>query len=203
MPVFPRVAALAAVVVLLIAGGVYVAGSRPANPGPVPTTLPTATAAAPTATAASTPLATYDTSSWVPFESTRYGFTISVPGPWLKLPSDRDWDVGMAKQPGTSAADRFEPPSQSMVVAGWRVNLAPGETADTWLAEYIGIGVPSCAAQAATPITIDGLPGYLLDCTELSQAIVTKGDHVYLFAIWSPSQQELLRAILGTVRLPA
>lgn len=203
MPIFPRVAAVMAVVVLLIAGGVYLAGSRSAMPSPLPTTQPTATAAAPTATSASTPLPTYDTSSWVPFVSARYGFTVSLPGPWVEFPSDRGWDVGMAKQPGTSGADRFEPPSQSLVVAGWRVDLAPGESADTWLAEYIAIGVPSCAAKPSTPIRIDGLPGQRVDCTELSQAIVSKGDHVYLFAIWSPSQQELFRAILATVRLPA
>jgi hypothetical protein len=41
-----------------------------------------------------------------------------------------------------------------------------------------------------------------VDCTELSQAIVAKDGRVYLFAIWNPSQQPLLRAILTTVRLP-
>lgn len=203
MRTFPRVAALAAVAVLLISGGLYLAGSRSATPtpAPTPTALPTIL---PTATAvATTPLASLDTSSWVPFESARYGFTLSIPAQWVRSPSDSEWDLRFAKQPGTSGADRFVPPNQSLIVAGWSVKLPPDESADKWLEGYIAAGVASCTTQVPTPVTIDGVPGQLLHCTELSQAIVSKGDRVYLFAIWSSGQQELLRAILGTVRLPA
>jgi hypothetical protein len=127
-------AAIAALVVVVSAGAIYLVGPRLSGPG-VPTNAPTPTpSSSPIPTIAGpAPSGLMDTSTWTPFVSARYGFTIGVPPGWSATPATGTWTL---ERDGpnwlTTNADVFLAPGRTVRVSAWTVPLGPGQTIEGW-----------------------------------------------------------------------
>ncbi len=144
MTTLPRLAlgAVAAIVVIVLAGAFLVrppaSGVGGGGPTPSPSTPPASVAPSappsPSPSAASGPM---DTSTWTSYTSTRYGFTIGHPADWSVIPSDRLWafpaDTTCCPPPGT---ETFLSAPGDVGVSVWSVALPKGTTTDAWIEAY-------------------------------------------------------------------
>ena len=157
-----------------------------------------------------------DTSTWIPYVSDRYGFSIAHPDDWDANPAERDWtfpDDAQASRPG-DAEDWFEsttnPDGLGIWVSAWSVPVAPGTTADTWIADYCGYRCRT-GRDPAIPATVAGHPGVLLASGTSVHAFFLVDDRMYILAIWRPEgdvavapyggARRILEVFLSTVRL--
>lgn len=209
----------AAAAVVVVVGGFFVLRPGPDRPGvggqvsPAPSASPS-----PSRAPSSTP-SLLDTSSWVVYESDRYGFSISHPDDWTEDPADHDWtfekDIKAWESTGT---DSFLNAEGSVRASAWSVAVAPGTTVDSWMEAY-------CAGQNEGPCTglqdgavdvqtEDQYPGRLVFGPDQdTMAFFLDGQTMYVVAIWrgetDPTVQpyggarRLLEAFSSTLTLPA
>lgn len=177
-------------------------GALPATPSPSPSASPTQ--------------GPIDTSSWIPFVSGRYGFSIAHPDDWEPNRAARDWAFpadALAAVPG-SATELFEsttnPDTLGVWVAAWSVQVAPGTMAAEWIADYCSYKCRSGREQTV-PATLDGHAGLLLPSGGEVHAFFLVDDRMYVVALWRPADglsvmpygggRRLVEAFLSTVRL--
>ncbi len=121
------VAVIAVIAVAGFAGLSYLGrGSGPAG-GQSPTPSPTASPE-PSPTPAPTPSPTpnlLDTSSWTPYTSSQYGFTLARPPDWSAVPATRAWtfEADAMNPVLTPAADAFDSPGRGVRVSAWSIPL--------------------------------------------------------------------------------
>ena len=204
-----RIAAAAAIV--LVVGGLsaFVLANRSGGPGATPNPLVSvAPSAIPSATAAPSPEATpVSTAGWLAFTSSHYGYNIAYPPTWAATQATRDWvsttDPVASPGPGKDL-DVFlgiPPNGPETAVFGFAADVPAGTSEDAWLASYYA-GRNYCPTTPTfVPITVDGHPGRLDPCYD-AQAFVFIGNRVYVFVIFRTEQQPLFRAFLSTVRFP-
>ncbi|MEP6639763.1 MAG: hypothetical protein ABJC39_10480 [Chloroflexota bacterium] len=157
-------------------------------------------------------------SSWTPYISERYGFSIAYPVGWSAhpadgnwtFPDDTDWPDGMLR------TDWFyvEPADNlGVAVSAWSVALEPGTSADEWFLEYCRVTTGPCDGIEGRAVTVrlDGHAGSLVPFTADIHAYFVIGDRIYIVAIWQGENfltiqpyggaRRLLEAFLSTVRL--
>ena len=209
---YARLAVAAVVVVAVGAMGLALlrpAGSAGSGGDAIPTASPLATpipSPTPTPTPRPTPGLT-DTSNWVQFTSTRYGYTIGHPPTWTATPASRNWTLPDRKDWTSPAQDEFidQHAAYEIGVHGFAVDIPKGMSRDQWIAAYFEGDSPAACVTLAkdmTPLTVDGLPGLLADqpgCDD-SIAFVPIGSRMYVFTIGRAQQVALFDAFLSTVR---
>ena len=200
----------AAAVIAVVLGGAFV--FRPGAPasgvggGPVVTPSPTP-AASPTAS-----LTPIDTSSWLPFSSARYGYSMKIPPGWITTPSTRAWDLTTDRtneMTRGAGADGFNAADQSIYFSVFAAPMPAGMSSDEWLAAYHGqdgkaspnpcempldVGITSVGGHAATFTTEPDTA-----VCGGSHAYVQIGDKMYVFSVWLSGQEALFKAFVSTV----
>jgi hypothetical protein len=208
-----RLGLTAAIVVVALVGVLAFNLVGGGSPGPGTTAAPTQPgSAAPSArTAAPTraPFATVslDTTTWGPFTSSYYFYTIKYPAGWEATPASRAWTMATDRTDWLSPAqDRFIEPgvANQIGIHGFMIKLAADQSFDQWIEAYLAS--PNCHTSLANmrDIVMDGQPGKLADQPECDDAIAFvesfERGFVYVFTIGRSGQQPLFDAFLSTFR---
>ena len=212
-----RLAAAAAIVLVVGGLSVFVLANRGGGPGGVPSpsvsaapSAATSRSPSPSPSPAATPTATPpSTAGWLPFTSSHYGYTIAYPPTWAATQATRVWDPATdplaAPAPGGNLDVFLGTPPQYGVetaVFGFAAEVPAGTSQDAWLTSYYA-GRNYCSTMPTfVSITVDGHAGRLDACYD-AQAFVFVGNRVYIFVIYQNGEQPLFTAFLSTVRFPA
>jgi hypothetical protein len=209
-----RLALAAAAVVAVVVGGLYVlrpGADRPGVGGPGSPVPSASTSLSPPPSATTSLL---DTSTWVAYESDRYGFSIGHPADWTERASDHVWTLAADSDWLSPASEGFRAADSSVYATAWSVSVPAGTTAEAWIAAY-------CVKQANTPCTgipgfamtatMDGHPGLLVPFKDDTQAFFLVDSRMYVVAVWEPDSdprtapyggaQRLLKGYLASMRL--
>src|SRR3954454_6740292 len=216
MPKFASVAIGTAVVLLVAVLGVGFLGggnnTAPGNPlvSPSPSASAHAAAASPSPTATASPVAStaptssvaagsIDTHEWLAYTSDRYGFDLSYPKGFTARPSTRDWTMDPDRVNDlTSAAEGFLAADYSIYLSAFAAKIAPRTSAEAWRTAYQQ-PIDGCDINRSESATVDGHPATISHTCQESHAFVFIGDRAYVFAVWEPTQEALLKALLSTV----
>lgn len=216
-----KLALSAALVGLLLLGGAFVFRTSNVEPGssPAPCALSLATPSA-TATSQGSPAPTpVDTSTWVRFTSSRYGYSMCMPPDWTATNGPAPW-VAIASNSGEAGAqDAFNAPApQTSNITVTSQPLPADMTEDQWFALH-SASVPANYPKECWPsvaawgdAVVDGhqaaLHGGLPQCN-FTEVIVVSDGRVYDFEA-SPNPNEIqyqvfdwsqFYAFLDTVKL--
>lgn len=207
MTSFTRLSAVIAIVAVLGVGAIAYFGLSPGfGSAPQPPGSPTA---APTASLAPTggpfpTLGPLDTSDWVEFTSTRYGFTIKRPVDWTETQSDHDWTFENDIESWTSTApDSFiHPVGGGVKISAWSVSVTRGTTPESWLQSFCDATNPHPCADLQTVAVEsgDGRPGVLTQATDGLAAFLV-GQTMYVVGIWRTEQDPSVLPYGGARRL--
>jgi hypothetical protein len=214
----PQIAVGAAVIVLFV-GLVSLRPAPSGNGGALPTTSPSASVSpSPRATPTASPI---DTSDWVAYTSTQYGFSISHPTGWEERPASRAWTFeadGGAFDPTSPARDSFsiEPaPGLGVLVSAWSV-ATPGEKLESqadleaWIEQYCQqTDTLPCAGIHDRAVTLcverrDCHLGILVPFRDEVQAFwptVVDEPGVTIVAVWRPDSDPSVAGYGGSVNL--
>jgi len=201
-------------VVALLLIGCQSNGSPTPSGEPSPSAAPSTTE--PSSSAAVSPsLDPNDTSTWLPFVSERYGFSIAYPPDWSAHPGNGDWTFpdDTAWPDGVERTDWFylDGADGSVAASAWSVVLEPGTSADQWFLDYCAVEVTPCdGTEPKVPASLDGHAGWFVASSD-PQAYFGIGDRIYLVVIWQPEDnpalerygggRQLVETLLSTMRL--
>jgi hypothetical protein len=122
----PALIAVGAAAVVIVAGAVYLRPGSNSNVGNTPPSPSPTISFAPTSSP-SPDQGAIDTSSWVTFTSSQYGFAVGHPADWTVAPAERAWDLE------TDATDALSPgmedfidPTGDVRVSVWAIPIEPG-----------------------------------------------------------------------------
>jgi hypothetical protein len=188
---------------VLVLAGCSGAGSTPASVNPTPTTA-AALATKPAATAvASTPVATLDTTGWVPYTSSYYGFTVAHPAQWSEQPATARWAYATQSD---AAAETIWSPAGWPSFSAFETRIPAGMTADSFLKAFTADGVSTACYPTSnlTPTTVDGHAASIAyaGCSEhwyFAQAVVVIGKRMWFFDLTGPDRS-LILPFLKTVK---
>jgi hypothetical protein len=182
------------------------AGTAPATVAPSPTT---ATPIVPSPHITAKP--PVDTTSWLPFTSKFYGFTVAHPADWTVAPASGHWSLA---NPADESEDIFTSPSGPPSPTGppnlavVELSIPSGMTADTFMQAYRAIAhVSDCYPSGSQlPQTmIDGHSATIAygGCIEqyyFAEAIAVIGNRIWIFNLHDPDRS-LIVPFLSTVRI--
>jgi hypothetical protein len=221
--VFKLALAGAAVVAILAVGSGLLSRGPTANTGgPGIATPSPASAASPSPTALPSPTLNplLDTSTWTPYTSEQYGFTIGHPSDWTVEPADRAWNLETdATDFLSTAADSFytRGPAEGLGVrlSVWSVpfeyaNDETYEEVEAWVQSYCeATGSSTCASMldVAVPLCIevrDCHPGLLVAGDVDTQAFFSGGSYdgqMVVVSIWRTDDDPSVAAYGGGRKL--
>jgi hypothetical protein len=144
-----------------------------------------------------------DTSSWTPYVSDRYGFTIGHPADWSERAATGDWDLSAAANFLSPATEGFRAPGSAILVTAWSAPVEPGMTADDWIGAYCPMDTAPCTGlgDLTVPVMVDGHPGSVVRFADDTQAFILVDDRMYVVAVWEPDSDPRTSAYGGAVRL--
>ena len=170
MRIDAQLAAAAVIGVLLVGGAAYLLGAGGSGVGgaPTPTSSPTVTPASSEAAVATPPLINLrycanPAESGVAcerFESPTHGYSVSYLADWTVTPATVPWRAGVANLWGSGINDEIS--GETARFSGASQPLAPGQTADQWIAAYAASAYPGSANPEKWPaVDIGGQTGYI------------------------------------------
>lgn len=204
-----RLSAAALIAIIAVAGVVAFNmlgnGGVETRPTPLPTTLPSATSA-PAAVPSPTrgPL---DTSTWVPYTSTRYGISIDHPAEFTERPADRDWTFEAdAANWLSTAQESFVRTDGQVRVSAWSVAVETGTSVEAWMQAYCLKNTAPCTGIVDQAIPVyaeprDRHPGLLVAFADDVQAFFLNVDRIYVVACWRPDDHPSVARYGGSIRL--
>jgi len=213
MPMPARLAALVAVGVLVLAGGVAML-SGAGRGGPTPSQAPA------TAPAVVVPSATILSTAGLPvldqtFVSPWHGYTVKYPSHWTVTPSTHAWLPGTRTLWGDPALDSIATGHIRFVGTSQRLG---GQTTTVWLKAYCQQDpAADCTDPTKTwePIKVNGYEGYV-DANGLPaasnsvypggtfyDAVVPLADHVYVFTLDGDVDRAMFDEFLSTITFRA
>ena len=213
MPTFLKPAlAGAAVLAVLVAGGLFLSrSSAPSVGGPgLGTASPSASPIPSPSVSAPLP----DTADWVTFTSERYRYEMAHPPTWTAAPATRDWSLEADRSDwtGHGAADGFLGiyGGEEVLVTAFAADVPADMSADEWITAYYEPEEgaepppPECvpSSKAIEPISVDGHAGTLVvndSCGDARAFVITDG-RMHVFAVWRVDREALLGAFLSTVK---
>jgi hypothetical protein len=206
MPSFLKPAlAGAAVIAVVVVGGVLLTRGPTDNLGGQPSATPSPSVSTSVDAPSPTPALT-DTRNWVSFTSERYGYAIGHPPSWTPTAAVRDWEFE-TDQPDhlTAAADHFidRGAAYQILVTAFATDVATGMSEDEWIADFYEGDPASCSLEnkERKAVSVDGHAGMLFiddNCSD-SQAFVLVDGRIHVFAIWRANREALLESFLSTV----
>jgi hypothetical protein len=215
MNAYTRLAAAAVVAVVVAGGALYLFGQRGGVGTPRPTAVPTpvVTPSPPAASAVPAPTIPLDVTTWTPFTTSLYGYTIAYPTGWQRSPATEIWAGQSSYDMWASTANApwadktyFGPAGITMT--GLATVIPAGTSEEAWIDAYLAPPVgetPTCIelAKDMTAIVIDGKPARLAVRCGNQVAFVSDGNRMFVFAESNANELPLLNAYLSTIRLPA
>jgi len=131
-----------------------------------------------------------DTSTWLPFDSERYGLSLAYPPDWVAQPANGDWtfpeDTAWPDGVGRTDWFAFDAPDGYVAASAWSVALEPGTSADQWWLDYCTVEVTPCdGTESKVAASLDGNAGWLVDASDPA-AYFGVGDRIYLLTVWQP-----------------
>lgn len=201
-------AATAAVIVVAVVGGGYLALRGQGVGGPAVSPSPSA-APSPSPQPDATP------SSAAPmgtFTSERYGFTVAYPAGWEVHPSLNSWKAGEAVTPTTTGLDRFslQGSDREPFFGIASQPLPDATTAGEWMDGYYRRNAESFGSMCVgdpegwQPITIDGVEARIAysRCDDaqspVAEAVLVADGQGYVIS----GDRDVVERILPTLRLP-
>jgi hypothetical protein len=195
MPV-TRIALGATLIGVVLFGGFVAFRPISQSPGESPAVCDVAAASLPfpsgSATSSGSPQPTaVDTSTWVRFTSSRYGYSICAPSDWTTVPGSAPGIVNTDTGANIASTDTFLSPDKTAFVATSELEPAGVSEAD-WFASYSAsarnLGWPSeCWPRTEaewSPLVIDGEMAHLhagLTSCNFTEAIVFWDGRIYTF----------------------
>jgi hypothetical protein len=182
-----RLASAFAVIIAVALGGVLLLQRGP-GPGPAispsasPSSSPSSSpspSSAPIVSASPSPSAqeggaAYLTSTFV---SPRNGYSVIYPQDWVVTPATEQWQAGVVNQWGSAALDELRGSTARFVGASQL--LAPGQTADAWMAAFAGQACITPRAQWLN-VRIGAVTGLIdADGCEAPDPPLGKGGPIY------------------------
>lgn len=223
MPTNLRLAAVAALVAVLGVGALTYFGGGP-DVGGRPTPLPSPTVAPTRLPSPTPPLPPIETTGWIQYESSRYGYRIAYPPTaWTATAGDRDWSFETDIDAFDSTApDRFETQGAAdglgIRVSVWTDTLAPGTTQRGWITDFCEAAFVPGSCTDVQQLLSEVLPGGAVRVLGWKNpagepmAAFVRDETIYVLAIWrsenDPSvrpwggSQRLLEAFITTLTLP-
>lgn len=207
---WPRLALLAAVPVITVAGMLFL-GAGP-DRLPTPSTfgaLLTTTVPSPNAGLTEPPI---DTTDWNTYMSERYGFNMGYPPDWIVEPADHNWTLAEdAPDWGSSGQETFILPNE-IIVGAWSVALDPAmrletsEDVEAWVEQYCDAARMECDRyQAQSTLCLgaeDCYPGLLVPLRHGVHAFLSDGkDRMIVVVIWRADGDPSVQPFGGARRL--
>jgi hypothetical protein len=211
MNTYARLAAAAVVAVIAIGGALYLIGPSNGLGGPGLTASPSP---APTA-AATHPSGTPDTTTWIPFSSTVFGFDARYPAGWRLEAGTTPAGLGNLTTDQNEFFDHMLPPANDgSKMYGTSTLIPSGMSEDAWVAAYRDPVIQQFGAQCFPtraqwlPVTLDGHAGGLyVGCNYVESTTFVSG-RAYIFTYVLPLGTQpgadavtMLRALISTVTL--
>lgn len=195
----------AATAAALLLGGCQTEGAAaPSTEQPSTTSPSTTERPSPPQTAATvTPI---DTSSWLPFVSEQYGYSIAYPPDWEANQGHGGWTFpeDTAWPDGVEVSDWFthdDPESGFVAASVWSVALEPGTSADQWFGDYCAVEATPCeGGEPPVTASLDGHAGRLVRASD-PLAYFGIGDRIYMLAVWQPDDHPSVERYGGGFRL--
>jgi hypothetical protein len=132
------------------------------------------------------------------------GYTVTYPLEWVPTPATKPWTRDASNFWDDPVGDRME--SATAGFRGTSQPLAPGQTPDAWLKEYLA-SAPNCGPSEHVPIgdetgTIDlnGCDGLGRLGGKVFDAVVVTGGRAYNFTMEGEVNHAQFLAILASVR---
>ena len=181
------------------------------TPGPSATGIPTASPGAsslavaqPTVGPLPSPL---DTFAWRPYTSGRYGFHVGYPPGWTATPSAHQWDPAEAAMWPNPGWDHFLNQDGSFGIGIFSLPVAPGTTAESWLAANC-YSVPCAGAQQrAVNVTMDGHPAIVVPFMDDFAVLSVVDTRLYSIVAGQPigtdNSLQIVESFLSTLHLPS
>ena len=114
-PSFSHLGAIFLVALTLVLAGCT--GPAPSAGSPPPATLSSPAATPVTMSPSPSPI---DTTTWIPYKSKQFGFTLKHPPGWTVEPADGAWSVkAEKKEPGGGSHEGFSAPGGDVYVTAW------------------------------------------------------------------------------------
>lgn len=215
-----RIAAAAVVAVIAVGGALYFIGPRNGvgNPtsAPSPTTAAQIATPAPTTIALPDPTLPLDTTTWLRYTGSRYGYSLADPSGWMTSPASEDWAGQTSYEMWASTADA--PWADKTFSSTWGITMTAlaatipaGVSEDAFIATYLAPPsgpTPTCFAIPANPtsIVIDGHPARRTtncgDQTTAISAFVAVGRRMFVFGVSDANRLAVFDAFLSTIDLP-
>jgi hypothetical protein len=184
-------------------GAASATDAAPASAAPPP---PTAAVAV-----SQSPQPTTDTSSWLPFTSSSYGFTVSHPAGWTVAPASGHWSLA---NPADESEDILTSPSGPPSPTGppnlavFELTVPSGMTADTFIKAYRAIAHVSDCYPSESQLrrtTIDGHVATIADggCNQqyyFAEATAIISNRIWIFNLHGPDRS-LISSLLSTVKI--
>lgn len=128
------------------------------------------------------------------------GYSMKYPTGWTVTPAKGPWTTGYDTE---AFSDLIS--GDASVFYGTSMQLPHGTSFSTWFAAYdADRTLGTCgAASLNEDITVDGGVGHLdVHCPAFyAEAVISKGDRVYVFTMFLPFTRPLFDSLLDTVRL--
>lgn len=204
-----RLAALAAVVALVLAGALAFAGS---GGGPTSTPLPSAATEPSTAPSVleTVGLPVLDAS----FTSPRHGYTVKYPSAWSVEPATKAWLNGGVANWGDPAVDELR--GSDIRLSATQQKFLAGQTEDQWMRAYCELNdaadcpnVPASwprtkVSGADAYLTLDDVPaagGTIKPGGRVFEVVVPTRQRAYVFTLDGAVDRAVLDSILASVEL--
>lgn len=205
-----RMAVAAVALVVVVGGAVYLLSPTGTSPGGVGGGPPSTTAPSPSPSPTTGP-APSASAARLPFTSTRYGYSLSMPAGWRTIPSTRAWTLTVDRNDWMSpGSDQYRAAGDSLLFTVFAAPIPSGTTGADWIAAYVKPDAKSSPGSCSlVPVdlggtSVDGHPATFRD--EFGQgdcggtwAFVPVGSRVFVFTVWLPDNHDLLKESLSTV----
>jgi hypothetical protein len=133
------------------------------------------------------------------YTSARAGYSIGYPASWSATPATKSWTTGYETK---AFSDHI---GTAPSIDGTSMKLPAATTFEAWFAGYDADRVKgTCGGPSLNEdITIDGSVGHLdIHCPALYiEAVVPKGDRVYVFTMFTPFNRPMFETLVGSVHL--
>ncbi len=217
---YSRLAAAVFVAVIAVGGALYILGRQPGVGGQTstPTVSPAPPSGSPPVTAQ--PSMPLDTTRWIPFAGSLYGYSVAYPLGWQTSAATEVWAGQTSYDMWVSSsnapwADKTYDFVTGITMTGLATTVPAGTTEEAWIDAYL-VWPPGVAPTGATaappcielakdmmPIVIDGHPARRTTKCGGEAAFVFVGNRMFVFEVSSHDELPLLNAYLSTITLPA
>jgi hypothetical protein len=213
MPAFKIALGAMLIGVMLLGGSIAFRSANVATPSASPAPCEPSPMTPSTATGQGSPAPSpTDTSTWVRFTSSRYGYSMCVPPDWAVTPGVVPWAPITSDPDANAAEDRFVAPfgdTSALIVTS--TLLPPDMTEDQWFASYVA-DLPAGWPKECWPdragwgtVTVDGHPaamhGGMPQCN-FTEVITFVDGRIYVIAA-TPNPNAIVDRVFDWGRLYA